>query len=169
ALKALKRRGWINRGCSHTESDADHSWGVVFLAYLYAPQELDITKCLKLALIHDLAEISIGDIIPSDSINKNEKHLKEENAMIQLSNDLQLTELISLFSEFESASTPEAIFVRDLDKLDMAMQCRYFIEQGQLQESAWHEFIPSARPHIQTPLVKEIFEKLCAGYQGKKR
>ena len=29
-MKALKRRGWIQRGCLQTESDAEHSWGVAF-------------------------------------------------------------------------------------------------------------------------------------------
>lgn len=35
-------------------------------------------RCIKLALVHDMAECIVGDIAPSDNISKEEKHRREE-------------------------------------------------------------------------------------------
>lgn len=35
-------------------------------------------RCIKLALVHDMAECIVGDIAPSDNISKAEKHRREE-------------------------------------------------------------------------------------------
>ena len=83
-MKNLKRQGWIYRNVDTPESDAAHSWSLSLLVQLYAPKELDICKCLKLANIHDLAEIYVGDYTPIDNITPQEKHQKEQDAMQRL-------------------------------------------------------------------------------------
>lgn len=35
-------------------------------------------RCIKLALVHDMAECIVGDIAPSDNVSKEEKHRREE-------------------------------------------------------------------------------------------
>ena len=35
------------------------------------------SSCLKLAVVHDLAECIVGDITPSDPMGKEEKHRRE--------------------------------------------------------------------------------------------
>lgn len=37
-----------------------------------------VSRCIKLALVHDMAECIVGDIAPSDNISKAEKHRREE-------------------------------------------------------------------------------------------
>lgn len=37
-----------------------------------------LSRCIKLALVHDMAECIVGDIAPSDNISKVEKHRREE-------------------------------------------------------------------------------------------
>lgn len=167
-LKALKRRGWILRNCLKTESDADHSWGVAFLAMLYAPDELDKLKCIELALVHDLAEIEAGDFTPADDITEQEKHENELNAIKSIATKINKNRLVSLFEEFEAGVSPEACFVKELDKLDLIMQLRYFIEAGELSAHVWDEFKSNADRHIKTPSVRYMFEKVCEGYlKGK--
>ena len=39
---------------------------------------LTVFRCIKLALVHDMAECIVGDIAPSDNISKAEKHRREE-------------------------------------------------------------------------------------------
>lgn len=39
---------------------------------------LTVFRCMKLALVHDMAECIVGDIAPSDNISKAEKHRREE-------------------------------------------------------------------------------------------
>jgi len=42
---------------------------------------INLERCLKFAIIHDLAEVIVGDITPRDGIPEVEKHAKEEAAM----------------------------------------------------------------------------------------
>ena len=67
-LKEVPRTGWLDRGipAEETESVADHSFGVALLAWLLAPDELDRARVIELALLHDLAESSVGDATPYD-------------------------------------------------------------------------------------------------------
>ena len=37
-----------------------------------------ICRCLRLAVVHDLAECIVGDITPSDPMGKEEKHRREK-------------------------------------------------------------------------------------------
>lgn len=37
-----------------------------------------VFRCIKLALVHDMAECIVGDIAPSDNVSKAEKHRREE-------------------------------------------------------------------------------------------
>ncbi len=163
-LKSLKRRGWILRSCVETESDADHSWGVAFLAMIYTPPHLDMKKCLELALIHDLAEIRAGDITPNDDCSLDEKKQKEMDAISQISNELNRPELKTLFEEFEKQETKEALFVKDLDKIDMMMQLRYFIENSKISKMVWSEFYQHSKDKIKTKEGKILFDKVCKKY-----
>ena len=61
-LKQVYRQGWLLRGISpeQCESVADHTFGVAILAMILATNhfpELDRTKLLQIALIHDLGEV----------------------------------------------------------------------------------------------------------------
>jgi putative hydrolase of HD superfamily len=51
-------------------------------------------------------------------------------------------EWVALFDEYENQSSPEAIFVKSLDKLDMALQAKVYMAKSDLDLS---EFIESAR------------------------
>ncbi|XP_026070525.1 HD domain-containing protein 2-like [Carassius auratus] len=44
-------------------------------------------RCMKLALVHDLAECIVGDIAPADvskNVSKAEKHRREREAMVHI-------------------------------------------------------------------------------------
>ena len=63
SLKDLKRTGWLMRKVSNPESVADHSFRTAVMALILAPRlKLNTEKCLKMAVLHDLAEARIGDI-----------------------------------------------------------------------------------------------------------
>lgn len=49
-----------------------------------AIKNLDRSKCLEMALIHDLAESIVGDITPDDGITAHEKHALELDAMVEV-------------------------------------------------------------------------------------
>lgn len=58
------------------ESVADHSYRAAVLA-MALPPGLDRDRCVKMALLHDLAESMVGDITPSCGVTTEEKHGRE--------------------------------------------------------------------------------------------
>ncbi|RUS24172.1 HD domain-containing protein, partial [Jimgerdemannia flammicorona] len=76
-LKHIKRTGWINHNIKNPESIADHIYRMAVMAMLINDKNINTSKCVKMAIIHDLAECIIGDITPHDNINIHDKHLLE--------------------------------------------------------------------------------------------
>lgn len=77
-LKTQKRTGWVREGIKGPESIADHMYRMAVLSLLSEEdEELDIAKCVQMAVVHDLAEASVGDITPFDGITKAQKQKLE--------------------------------------------------------------------------------------------
>ncbi|KAH7331162.1 hypothetical protein KP509_20G018000 [Ceratopteris richardii] len=56
-LKATKRTGWVNHGLKDTESIADHMHRMAVMAIIAAGVPgVDRDKCVKMAVVHDIAE-----------------------------------------------------------------------------------------------------------------
>ena len=66
SLKTTKRTGWVMRGVKSPESIADHMYRMSLMGMIasFSDGTLDTNRCIKLALIHDLAEAKVGDITP---------------------------------------------------------------------------------------------------------
>lgn len=128
-LKTTKRAGWVRLGVDGPESIADHMYRMAMLA-MFSENDggLDISKCVMLALVHDLAEAEVGDITPHDGISREEKHLLEASAMERFTNQLlparskSSQRIRSLWQEYEDGQTREAKFVKDLDRFELALQ-----------------------------------------------
>ncbi|MBR68630.1 MAG: phosphohydrolase [Euryarchaeota archaeon] len=134
-LKDVLRQGWVNAGVESPESVAAHSWGMAVLALKLCPEGLNLEHVLKLCLVHDLPEVIVGDLTPQDDVST--KSADERAAMEQLA-----PEWVSLFDEYEGQTTPEAVFVKSLDKLDMALQAKVYMNRSDLD---LEQFIESAR------------------------
>lgn len=144
-LKSLPRTGWLRAGIENPESVAAHSWGVAWLCMILCPKELNKLKVLEMALIHDLAEVRIGDITPYDGIDVAEKHKMESAAFVEMTEPLYNRQhLRNLWNE----QSAEADFVKQMDKLDMALQAQ---EYGGLEE-----FIDSALQVLINPVHREL-------------
>ena len=164
-LKQLYRQGWLTRGISpeRCESVAEHTFGVavlaMFLAEAYFP-DLDTLKILRMALIHDFGEVYAGDIIPGDKIPPEEKHHLEKEAATQIFKGLPPGEdYLNLWEEFENGASPEARFIRQIDKLEMALQASVYehLKLGHLPE-----FFNSASAEISSPKLETILKELEA-------
>ena len=144
-LKSLPRTGWLRAGIENPESVAAHSWGVAWLCMVLCPKELNKLKVLEMALIHDLAEVRIGDITPYDGIELAEKHKMESAAFVEMTEQLgNRQHLRDLWNE----QSAEADFVKQMDKLDMALQAQ---EYGGLEE-----FIDSALEVLINPEHRQL-------------
>lgn len=134
-LKNIYRQGWlkVRIGLDHAmkcESIADHSFSVALLALTIIEKNmlnLDTFKCIKMAIIHELGEIYAGDYTPYDNITKEEKHIKEREAILQVLSSLdQDNDFLELWEEFEEFETEEAKFIKNVDQLEFLLQaCAY--------------------------------------------
>lgn len=128
-FKSIKRTLYNSNNLN--ENDAEHSWHLAMFILVFEnklPSSLNINKMLKMALIHDLAEIETGDIFRYDvksNEEKNDKKEKELTAMKylikNLSSDLQDT-ILNLFVEYEENKSLEAKYVRAFDKVQPILQ-----------------------------------------------
>ncbi|KAK2608848.1 hypothetical protein QQS21_002561 [Conoideocrella luteorostrata] len=118
-LATIKRRGWLARGIpvDDCESVADHSHAVAMYCKLYAPDEYR-DKAISIALVHDLGEVVVGDIIPADGVSKERKLLLEELAFTYFASTNPAAEhWAKSWREYEENATEAAQFVHDVDKL----------------------------------------------------
>jgi putative hydrolase of HD superfamily len=115
-----------------TESSADHSWRLALTTFIIADElklNLDITKSIKIALIHDIAEALTGDIdeisIADGKISNEDKIQQEKEAIIELKNTLPKSigkEISDLWYEYEANTTKESKFIKALDKIETLTQ-----------------------------------------------
>jgi putative hydrolase of HD superfamily len=162
-LKQLYRQGWLLRGVpiERCESVAEHSFGVallsLFLADTYFPQ-FDKAKIVSMALIHDFGEIYAGDFTPSDNVQPTEKQDLERQSVVKVLQKLANgSTYIALWEEFESGESPEARFVRQIDRLEMGLQASVYSRQNLVDPSG---FFISAMRALQEPQLQSILKDL---------
>ena len=127
ALKSLPRAGWIRVGVEAPETVASHAWGVAWLVLALCPPHVDRGRALAMAVLHDLAEVRIGDITPHDGVDPADKRAREVAALDSLVAGLgHAQELSGLWIDFETGASPEGRFVQACDKLDMALQAQHY-------------------------------------------
>jgi putative hydrolase of HD superfamily len=132
-LKVTKRTGWLLRGLVDIESVADHSWRMSLMALLLGSSAgIDAQRAMSIAVVHDLAEALVGDIAPGQGVDKAMKQLLEADAMKSIVGQLAAENaalgrhVSELWLEYEGAQTAEALFVKDMDKLEMILQAREY-------------------------------------------
>lgn len=124
-LKTVLRSGRTSSG--RPESTAEHTWGLSLMALTFAPHlgETDIAKLLKMCIVHDLGEALGGDVPANIQTSKAEKAAREradlQTLMISLA-PTQRNEILSLWDEYEAATSQEARIAKGLDKLETILQ-----------------------------------------------
>ncbi|XP_039604336.1 HD domain-containing protein 2 [Polypterus senegalus] len=161
-LKTIPRTGWVYRNIKKPESVADHMYRMAVLAFLIEDKKLNKDRCIKLALIHDMAECIVGDIAPSDNISKEEKHRREKEAMKYLTDLLSedvKKEIYELWEEYEYQSSPEAKLVKELDQCEMILQA-YEYEMSEKSPGRLQEFFDSTKGKFNHPEVMQLVKSL---------
>jgi len=162
-LKQLYRQGWLKRGVppERCESVAEHVFGMAVLAWWAAGSmfpELDIDRTIRMVLAHELGEIYTGDLTPSDPVTAEEKHRLEWENLRKVTDKLPDGEgFLALWEEFESGQTPEARFVRQMDRLEMAFQAAVYEKQGFGDMS---EFFATTEKSLSDSRLKQILIEL---------
>ena len=126
-LKTIRRRTYVideNR----SENTAEHSWHIAVMAMIlaeYANEKIDVTKVVKMALVHDIVEIDAGDTFMYDTVGALDKAEREQRAAERIFNLLpadQAVEMRALWDEFEARQTAEARFAAAMDRLTPQLQ-----------------------------------------------
>lgn len=100
---------------------------------------LDLPKCIKMALIHDMAELLVGDITPVDNVPKPEKSRREAETMDYLTKNLLRNvaggvtgeEMRAIWQEYEDSKTLDSHFVHDVDKIELLLQMMEYERRGE--------------------------------------
>lgn len=122
-LKSVLRRTRIQCAEDRLENSAEHSWQVAMMALVmqeHANEPVEISRVLKMLLMHDMVEIDAGDTFVYDAAASKEQAQKELAAaerLFGLLPDDQAEELFSLWREFEAAESADAKFAKALDRL----------------------------------------------------
>lgn len=131
-MKNLLRRGWLLREIpNRTESDAEHCYSMIMLALEIMSKnnlKLDQLTVLKMIAYHEIGEIDAGDTTPVDKVSKQEKFDKEFACVKRIAEEYNMPEILELWLEFEENITPEAQFVKKLDKFDCVLQSKVYSE-----------------------------------------
>ncbi len=189
-LKKINRKGWLLRQIERPESVADHSFRTALMAaFICGDRDLDTSKLIKMALIHDLAEVEVGDITPYDKVlndqpsgdarkraledwpgndYRNEKSKREKKAVLKIVKELpEVTakEVVSLWEEMEDGKGPEAEFLRQIDKMEMLLQALEYKKEGLdfPLEPFWRDVSESVKDEGLKEILQNLKDYFSAG------
>jgi putative hydrolase of HD superfamily len=134
-LKLLPRTGWLQRGVASPESVAEHTFGVLALALFVGDSiaGLDRGKLLAIALLHDMAEVYLGDLPVSARrlLGAHAKHAAEQRGFQELFASVPgRSEYLELWNEYATGSSAEARLVKEIDRIEMLAQALAYERAG---------------------------------------
>jgi putative hydrolases of HD superfamily len=161
-LDRIPRSGYVLRGVADPESVAEHTLHVLFLVWTLGMkiEEVDVSRAVEIALVHDLAELRIGDLPRTSShyFPAGAKKAAEAAAMADVLAPLP-ERIRRLYDEYQEGTTPEARLVKACDKLQLMLKVAVYERWG---TGALSEFWdnPDNFPDGGFPVVRELFEEL---------
>lgn len=160
--KDLKRSGWVRENIPDPESVAEHIFGTAFLALVLGPKlGVDETKLVKMAIIHDVAETKIGDVVwDRGKIKLHEVKNQKDRDELEAIKDIfaeESDEYIELFVEMQKLETAEAKIFKQLDRLEMAVQALHYEHKFQKDLT---EFFDSVDSYLTHPVLVEIHNQI---------
>ena len=129
-LRQVERANLI-LDCSRCENSAEHSWHLALYAFVLAPlasPNVDISRVIKMLLLHDLVEIDVGDHpinIETDWDAVAQAEQVAAKRIFGLLPDDQGSDMLTLWQEFEANQTPDARFAKQLDRCQPVFQTLY--------------------------------------------
>ncbi len=121
-LKSTLRATTLNDG-SRRENSAEHSWHIALYALTlaeHANTAIDVTRVLKMLILHDLVEIDAGDAPIHGDHDPAEQARIEQQAADRIFGLLpadQARSFRALWDEFEAGESDDAIFAKSIDRV----------------------------------------------------
>ncbi len=168
-IKHIKRSGWVERGVKNAESTADHIFMMALMCMTLPAEGIDRAKAIKMALVHDIAEAKVGDIITTEAwqggghMPKAEKEKKEREGMKELLSTLPketAKEIRELWEEFMEHKTPEAVFVSDIDIAERMIQAYRYHKAGNFEKPLEGFWDDNAMSNIKSEKIKTLVKNI---------
>lgn len=163
-LKKVKRTGWLLKGIKMPESVAEHSYRVAVMAMVLSKgTDLNQPKLLKMALLHDLAESLTSDIVwEHGKFSDMEKHKTKYRRELESAKEITSgidggDDYFKLMEEFANLGSKEAKFLKEIDKLEMAVQA---LEYKNSAESSLDEFWENVEKYLKNEKLIKVFMAL---------
>jgi putative hydrolase of HD superfamily len=132
-LKRLDRTGWTLRGRPNgTESVAAHSFGVGVTAMLLADEFIkqgvgvDVERVLRMALLHDWAEVRVGDMprTATEYFGAEARKRAERAAFADVVSEVGSGASVyrALYDDYEQRGSLEARLVKVADVVDLLVE-----------------------------------------------
>jgi putative hydrolase of HD superfamily len=173
-LKTILRRSQL-MDASRNENSAEHSWHLATMAMLlteYAAEPVNLTRVMKMLLVHDVVEIDAGDTFAYDTAanlaTQNERETRAADRLFGLLPPEQRDELRALWEEFEHRLTPESKYANALDRLQPLFQNyrsggmswkRHGVTREQVMERM--QAVKIGMPQV-WPTVMKLIDDACA-------
>jgi len=123
-LKAVYRKTYVISDDNRFENSAEHSWHIALMAstlHSYCDEMVDLSRVIKMLLIHDVVEIDAGDTFAfaeqSELDGQADKEILAAQRIFGLLPDSQFQEMNNLWLEFEDAETADARYAKSIDRL----------------------------------------------------
>ena len=173
-LKCAERDPLLSNG--KLEPVASHCWMMGLMAMMIAPKletKVNLERALQLVIVHDLAEAKTGDLPLFKALLQpslvSQKTQAEDIAMKEMQSILPDKEgrtLYELWKEYEENKTPEAKFVKSLDKLEVTFQVNTYHDisyMGKLYDEIYYADILQGKRNkycVHEPILLEISNTL---------
>lgn len=121
-LKSVLRATYLCDS-SRQENSGEHSWHIALYAMTlaeHANRPVDVSRVIKMLLIHDLVEIDAGDVPIHADYDEAAQLVIEQAAAERIFGLLpadQASEFRSLWDEFEAAKSDDAVFAKSIDRV----------------------------------------------------
>lgn len=124
-LDRVPRSGYVLRGVADPESVTEHSWHVTFMVQVLGARlpGLDLARAVEMALLHDLAELRVGDLPRTAGryFPAGAKREAERAAIAEILAPLP-ERARALHAEYQAGESPEARLVKACDKLQLMIK-----------------------------------------------
>lgn len=129
-LKSVLRATSLVDG-SRRENSGEHSWHLTLYAMVLADQAapgVDLTRVIKMLILHDIVEIDVGDVpihssggLAHGSLDTQAAEQAAATRIFGLLPPDLRHQFRALWDEFEAAQTPDAVFAKSLDRVQPVM------------------------------------------------
>jgi putative hydrolases of HD superfamily len=161
-LKEVTRRNSIADG-SRRERTAEHCWHVAMGCLLfsrYAAEHINVERCVTLAVMHDLPELTVGDtfVYGSGEAGRRSRELEAISGLMEYLPEHEADLLEQAWRDYEFADTAEGRYVLAIDVL---LPIFLNLETG--RQSSWHIYkVKAAAVRQRIDRVRATIPELAA-------